>query len=107
MLREIPKGCRSAEGKAGGEWRVPSAPDGCIFPDCIREGVNNGSRDRRSQVKWKWLLRPLEGIGDLAKGLPEFISFFPRLSALFLLFPPLVPVEGRGTEIASKGQHWA
>lgn len=88
MLREIPKGCRSAEGKAGREWRAceASAPGGCIFPDCIREGVNNGSRDRSSQVKCKCLLRPLEGIGDLAKGLPEFISFFPGLSALFLLF---------------------
>lgn len=107
MLREIPKGCRSAEGKAGREWHLPSVPGGCIFPDCIREGVNNGSRDRSSQVKCKWLPRPLGGIGDLAKGLPEFISFFPGLSALFLLFPPLVPIKGRGTEIASKGQYWA
>lgn len=78
-----------------------------VFFLIASEGVNNGSRDRGSQVKCKWLLRPLEGIGDLAKGLPEFISFFPRLSALFLLFPPLVPIKGRGTEIASKGQYWA
>lgn len=90
MLREIPKGCRSAEGKAGREceWRAsPCLPlQVVVFFLIASEGVNNGSRDRSSQVKCKCLLRPLEGIGDLAKGLPEFISFFPGLSALFLLF---------------------
>lgn len=79
-----------------------------FFSDFIREGLNKGSHARTSQVKCKWLLGCLEGIGELAKVLPKLISLFPRLSALFLLSPPLVPfTTGRGIQIACKGQYWA
>lgn len=68
----------------------------------------------------KWLLRPLEGIGDLAKKSARihFLAFlslpFSFCSCYFLPCSIIgggtqtVPVSSwRGMQIASEGQHWA